>query len=102
MYQGPDDKSCAFAPAIEAYDEDMERQPASVLLDEFNENLYAWAQDCDHGFASAIQRCHDRNAAPDNGCESPGYDESPGSTFVERFQHAARELAEQHDLVYPS
>lgn len=58
---------CAFGPAIEEYNECLEEQAASDLLQDSRDRLHEWARAASPALADRIQQCHDQAAIATQG-----------------------------------
>lgn len=88
-YRGRGNTSCAFAPAIADYSEDLEGSSAADLLVQQPDVLYPWARTVDEGLANDIQAAHDGNAESSN-----------NDNFLTLFESTMAKIANKYGLIY--
>ena len=90
VYRNDAGLGCAFAPAIESYNPEMEGSSAAELLEQFPNSIFAQFRDAGHGFADSLQAAHDSNS---NHCDP--------ADFMKNFEGEMIYLAESYNLEVP-
>ena len=85
-YKSTDGKSCAFAPFIKEYGEELEMTSAESLVARTPERIDGRAVASGSDFCQRIQRCHD--------CPSMS------TTFLADYERNMSKLASKYDLSY--
>ena len=88
MYHMDNGLKCAFAPAIQLYDTDLEGNSAVDLLEEYPNALYQEYRNIDKSFAIDIQVAHD------------DWDRDSHLDFISHFEAMMEEVAVSHGLEY--
>jgi len=84
VYRASNGDRCAFSPCIEHYDESLEGQNPSYLIEDIPHVLFEWAKEADPDLCEEIQDAHDLVSDP----------------FMEYFEKEMAKIAKEWGLIY--